>query len=76
MTCVICKQAEARTGKATVTLEHGGTTLVIKGVPARVCPTCGEEYVDEKTAAELLETAKQVARSGVQVEIREYMAVQ
>ena len=48
MKCVICKKGETRVGKATVTLDKDGTTLVFKGVPARVCTNCGEEYVDEK----------------------------
>ena len=74
MTCVICKQAEVRSGKATVTLERGGMTLVIKAVPARVCPNCGEEYVDQRVTAELVKTAEEAARCGIQVDIREYVA--
>ena len=75
MKCVVCKQAETRPGRATVTLERGGITLVIKGVPAMVCPNCGEEYVDEKTTGRLLQSAEEAARTGVQVDIREYAAV-
>ncbi len=74
MTCVICKQPETRPGSATVTLQRDGLTLVVKGVPANVCPNCGEEYVDERIARELLKTAEEVARSGVQVDIRQYVA--
>ena len=73
MKCVICKQGETRLGKATVTLERNGMTLVVKGVPARLCQTCGEEYVDGEIAAALLRQAEKVAREGVQVEIREYV---
>ena len=47
MRCVICKQDEVRSGKATVVFERDGTTVVFKGVPARICANCGEEYVDE-----------------------------
>ena len=72
MRCIICKHGHIQTGKATVTLERDGLTLVIKGVPAMVCSTCGEEYVDEDTTARLLQTAEQAAGAGVQVEIREY----
>jgi YgiT-type zinc finger domain-containing protein len=57
MKCVICKHGEVTSGTATVTLERDKTTLVIKGVPARVCTNCGEEYVDEDTTRQLLETA-------------------
>jgi YgiT-type zinc finger domain-containing protein len=74
MTCVICRQGETRPGKATVTLERGGATVVIRGVPARVCDNCGEEYLDERTTTELLKTADAAAQAGVQVDIREYVA--
>jgi YgiT-type zinc finger domain-containing protein len=72
MKCVVCKKGQTKTGKATVTLEKEGTTLVFKGVPARVCTNCGEEYVDEKITARLLKTAADAGRAGVQVEIRRY----
>lgn len=74
MKCVICKQAEAAQGTTTVTLERDGLTLVVKGVPARVCPNCGEAYVDEDVAAGLLKTAEEGSRAGAQVEIRRYAA--
>jgi len=70
--CVICKQADVETGTATVTLERDGMTLVVKHVAARVCPNCGEEYVNEDAVARLMETVEQAARSGVQVDVREY----
>ncbi len=72
MTCTICKQTDVEPGTATVTLERDGMTLVVKHVAARVCPNCGEEYINEDAALHLLETAEQAARSGVQVDVREY----
>ena len=74
MKCVICKRGETQSGKVSVTLERGGTTIVMKSVPAEVCETCGEEYVDEKTTQKLLAEAERAARSGVQLEIRTYQA--
>jgi YgiT-type zinc finger domain-containing protein len=74
MRCVICKQAETQPGYITVTLERAGMTLVVKGVPARVCPDCGEEYLEEETSAQLLQTAEEAARTGIHVAIREYVA--
>jgi YgiT-type zinc finger domain-containing protein len=74
MKCIICKQGETKPGKATVTLERDGMTLVIKGVPANVCANWGEEYVDEETTKELLRSAEEVTKAGVQVDIREYIA--
>ena len=74
MKCVICKNGELTSGATTVTLERGQTTLVIKGVPARVCLNCGEEYVEEATTRGLLETAEAAVRIGVHVEVRQYAA--
>lgn len=74
MKCVICKQGETVEGAATVTLARDGTMLVVKGVPARVCENCGEEYVDEEITARLLEAAEEGARNGVEVDVRQYVA--
>jgi YgiT-type zinc finger domain-containing protein len=72
--CVICKNGHTKKGTSTVTLERAGTRLVIKGVPARVCANCGEEYVDDRVTGRLLRDAEKAVRAGVQVEIREYAA--
>lgn len=74
MKCVICKKGTTRAGIATITLERDETILIFRKVPAEVCEVCGEEYVSEQTTANLLETANEAARSGVQVDIREYAA--
>ena len=74
MKCVVCKHGDTREGKVTVTLERGEFTLVVKGVPARVCENCGEEYVDEAVSRRLLAIAEDLAHSGSQVDIREYVA--
>lgn len=65
MKCVVCKQDKTHQGKATVTLDRSGTTLVIKSVPAQVCSNCGEEYVDESITAKLLRQAETASRAGV-----------
>ncbi|WIG57897.1 MAG: hypothetical protein OJF49_000642 [Ktedonobacterales bacterium] len=74
MRCVICKQGETAPGTTTITLERDGMTLVIKNVPARVCDNCGEAYIEEDTAARLLDLVNDSARAGVQVDIRQYVA--
>ena len=74
MKCVICKQGETMDGTATVTFERGGTTIVIKSVPARVCEICGEEYIDEAVTARLMQQAEQAAREGVHIDVRQYAA--
>jgi YgiT-type zinc finger domain-containing protein len=74
MRCTICKKAETRPGKVTLTLERDGITLVVKGVPAEVCSNCGEEYVDEKVTLKLMKTAEEAIQVGVRVDIRDYVA--
>jgi hypothetical protein len=50
------------------------TTLVVKSVPASVCQTCGEEYVDEATTRDLIEAAAAADRMGVQIAVRRFAA--
>jgi len=70
----ICKSGDTVAGAATVTLERGETTVVIKAVPAAVCSNCGEAYVDEQTTRQLIELAAVAARTGAQVEVRQFAA--
>jgi YgiT-type zinc finger domain-containing protein len=74
MRCVVCRQADVRPGQTTVTLERDGLTLVVKNVPAQVCPNCGEAYVDVEVTTRLLREAENTARAGAEVDIRQYMA--
>lgn len=74
MKCVICKNGETQKKTATVTLERGGTTLVVKKVPAEVCGNCGEEFVQEDVAKKLLGEAEAAVSAGVQVDVRTYGA--
>ena len=75
MTCVVCKVGQTHPGTATVALERAGMTLVIKGVPAQVCSNCGEAYVEQDATRRLLREAEEAAQAGVQVLIREFVAV-
>jgi YgiT-type zinc finger domain-containing protein len=74
MNCVICKKGETQPGTTTMTLEHGATTVVFKNVPADVCQTCGEAYLDAETTKHLLQIVEEAARMGVQVDVRSYAA--
>ena len=69
MECVICKNGKTRKGKATVTLERNVTVVVIKEVPAQVCQNCGEYYLDENMAKEVLKRAEQSVKNGSEIEI-------
>lgn len=74
MKCVICQHGETAPGTTTVTLEQDGAAVVIRGVPARICQTCGEEYVDEDVADRLLKIVKEAAQAGVEIDVRRYVA--
>ena len=72
MNCIICKEGTTSLGTVTVTLERGTSTLVFKRVPAQVCENCGESNLDEATTTQLLHTAEQSVKTGVQVEVRTF----
>ena len=72
MKCMICKHGETQVGTTTVTLERGTSTIVFKEVPALVCDNCGEKYIDETTTKHLLSKAREIIKSGVEVDIRKY----
>lgn len=68
----MCKKFELYPGVTTITLERDELSLVLKNVPALVCPNCGEAYADESTAARLLDTAHEMEADGLQMEIRQF----
>ena len=74
MKCVICKNGETASGKTTVTLERGNTTVLIKDVPAQVCDNCGEYFLSEEISERLLEKAENAVRHGAEVEILRFVA--
>lgn len=65
MICVICRQAEPVDGLTPVTFERGDFRLLITNVPARLCPRCGEAYVDEEITEQLLQIASLKLEAGV-----------
>jgi YgiT-type zinc finger domain-containing protein len=74
MTCAICKHGETRPGEVTVSLQRGETTVIFKGVPADVCENCGEYYLSEKVARQVMQRAEEAVKSGAEVEILRFAA--
>jgi YgiT-type zinc finger domain-containing protein len=72
MKCFICNHEETFAGRTSVLFERGHVSLTIKNVPARICPACGEAYMEESVAATLLQQAEQLAKAGTKVEVCEY----
>ena len=73
-TCSICGLRKLRRGRATVTLERGGSVVVIRGVPARVCPACGEYYLTPAVTDRVMKRAEQAIANGAEVGIIKYAA--
>ena len=65
MICLICRQAETVDGLTLVTFERGEFRLLVTRVPARVCPSCGEAYLDQAVAEHLLQIARQKSEAGI-----------
>lgn len=66
MICVVCRRADLVDGLTSVGFERGELRLVVSDVPARVCPSCGEAYLEEHTAIRLLQSAENTRKAGVQ----------
>lgn len=64
MICLICRKAETTDGLTVVIFERDEFRLSVKGVPARLCPSCGEAYLEEATADQLLSLARQSFQDG------------
>ncbi len=74
MICLICRQAELVDGFTSINFERGEIRFMINHVPARVCPGCGEAYIDEEVAAQLLQDAEELSKMGMMDVVREYEA--
>ncbi len=74
MKCVICKQGETRAGMATVTLQRGESTIIMKDVPADICENCGEYYLSESITEKVMNRAEESIRKGVEIEILRFAA--
>jgi len=74
MNCVICKTGQISPGTATITLQRGETTVVIKNVPADVCDNCGEYYLSEEMTERVLELGESAVKKGVEVEVLRWAA--
>jgi len=75
MICLICRQAETIDGITSVNFERGEMRLLIKNVPAQLCPSCGEAYVDEEAAMRLLRAVEETSKAGISDDVIEYNKV-
>ncbi len=64
MICLICRKAETVEGLTNIEFERGEFRLIVKSVPASICPGCGEAYAAEAVAEQLLKLARQRSDEG------------
>lgn len=74
MSCTICRNGETKPRHATVSLQRGDSTVILKQVPAEVCDNCGEYYLSDQITAQVLEKAQAAVKSGAEVEILRFAA--
>ena len=72
MICLVCRQGETTDGLTSVNFVRGETRLIVRSVPARVCPSCGEAYVHEDVVVRLLRDAKKISEAGIKDDVIEY----
>ena len=59
-------------GYTSVVFERGEMRLVVNTIPAQVCPGCGETYVKEQVAVNLLRLAEGISAAGEVDTVIEY----
>lgn len=72
MICLICRQAETIEGLTSILFERDKINLVVSSVPARVCPGCGDAYIIEAVAVQLLQVTNKVFQVGIFEDTIEY----
>lgn len=69
MECTLCKNGTTEKGLVTVTLEKGGTIVLIKQVPAEVCTNCGHYYLSSEMTKLVLQKGKDAYNKGAELEV-------
>jgi hypothetical protein len=52
-------------GLTAIGLQRGELRLEIVNVPARICPSCGEAFVEEDIVVRLLQSADNASKVGI-----------
>jgi YgiT-type zinc finger domain-containing protein len=69
MNCLDCKHGVPEGGKVTVSFDKDNCTVVIKDVPALVCPVCGAYYLDEEITQKVMDLGSAAVKKGAEVEV-------
>ncbi len=71
MNCFMCK-GNLEEKKVNYIVDFDNTIIIVKGVPAKVCTQCGEQYFDDEIAENLEKIVKQLKQLATEVTIVSY----
>lgn len=71
MDCFMCK-GEVIEKKVNYMVDLENTIIIIKGVPAKVCTKCGEQYFDDKTSENIENIVNKLKDLSTEVTIINY----
>ena len=74
MTCIVCKKGDTQNGTTTVSIDKGTSIVVIRDVPAEICSTCGEEYIDAKTMKDVEKLVSAAQKAGLNIAVQQFHA--
>jgi YgiT-type zinc finger domain-containing protein len=74
MKCALCRTGETGPGIVTFPIQKGATTIILKGVPAEVCDTCGEQFFSEEVTDKIMKVVDEAVKKGAEVEILRFAA--
>ena len=72
MICLICRQSDLVDDLTSIPFGRSEFRLLIRDVPAWVCPNCGEAVVDEGVAVQLICLAEDLFDEGIREDVCEY----
>ena len=55
-------------------MEKNSTSVIVRDVPAKICPHCGEYYLSSDISKKIMALARKAYQKGVDVEITKFAA--
>jgi YgiT-type zinc finger domain-containing protein len=74
MKCIACKKGTPVAGSTTVSVDRGGVVVVVRQVPASICSTCGEEYLDAEIIKQIEVLVARAQASGADFSVQRFKA--
>lgn len=71
MNCYMCK-GNLKIKKVNYVVDLDNTIIIIKGVPAKVCEQCGEQYFDDTTAENIEKMVNELRKLSTEITVVNY----